>query len=321
MCAAVPILFVARALNIFPLSLVTNSLRSRRAGRAGGYTKSPIGWRMQVVMWFSGMRGALSFALALSELRARPPAAAVCVYLRTAAPLKLCSALPLPAETRPIASQPAALDDNRYPHSLAPSIYHLLLSATLFTIVVTTLLMAPATRPLIQCLRPGQTPRGITHASFGKSLSASLLSDTPADAGGSPRSYGASSLNARMMTPSPPPRRGVPDREQPGTAMPPAPLPTLSSFEVHLGRQLEERGGGGHAAPAPGSPMVLSTDEDEGMDEVRPPACPPIVASSPGLHNLYRSFRRFELEHIKPIFGGRTPGMTPGSRPGSASGL
>ena len=50
-----PVLFVARALNIFPLSALANRLRRGK--------KPPISPPMQVVMWFSGMRGALSFAL------------------------------------------------------------------------------------------------------------------------------------------------------------------------------------------------------------------------------------------------------------------
>jgi sodium/hydrogen exchanger 8 len=56
---SVPILFVARALNVFPLSAVANCLRRRSA-------KQRISWRMQVVMWFSAMRGALSFALVIT---------------------------------------------------------------------------------------------------------------------------------------------------------------------------------------------------------------------------------------------------------------
>lgn len=46
---------VARALNIFPLAFIANLGRKRK-----------ISFKMQVVMWFSGLRGAISFALAIA---------------------------------------------------------------------------------------------------------------------------------------------------------------------------------------------------------------------------------------------------------------
>jgi len=46
--------FVSRALNIFPLAFIANLRR-----------KQKIPFRMQVLMWFSGLRGAISFALAI----------------------------------------------------------------------------------------------------------------------------------------------------------------------------------------------------------------------------------------------------------------
>lgn len=55
----VPVLFIARALNIFPLSALCNFLRRKSH-------KTPIDWRMQLVMWFSGMRGALCFGLVIT---------------------------------------------------------------------------------------------------------------------------------------------------------------------------------------------------------------------------------------------------------------
>ena len=54
---AMPIILLSRALNIFPLSFLMN--RCRRP-------EQRISGRMQVVMWFSGMRGAVSFALAIT---------------------------------------------------------------------------------------------------------------------------------------------------------------------------------------------------------------------------------------------------------------
>lgn len=53
----VPILFFTRALNIVPLSMLANACRPRR---------KRISAAMQVVMCFSGMRGALSFALVVT---------------------------------------------------------------------------------------------------------------------------------------------------------------------------------------------------------------------------------------------------------------
>ena len=53
----VPILLAGRAANIFPLSLVANRYRKGKA------TVTPP---MQVVMWWSGLRGAVSFALAMT---------------------------------------------------------------------------------------------------------------------------------------------------------------------------------------------------------------------------------------------------------------
>ena len=100
----IPTLFVSRALNIFPLTALVNRLRRGRKGE--------ISIEMQIVMWFSGMRGALSFALAVTLSRGLP-------------------------------------------QSLAHDVYHQLVAATLFTITVTTLLMAPATRPLIRVLKVG----------------------------------------------------------------------------------------------------------------------------------------------------------------------
>jgi len=46
---------LGRALNIFPLAALANLGRKRK-----------IGFKMQIVMWFAGLRGAISFALALS---------------------------------------------------------------------------------------------------------------------------------------------------------------------------------------------------------------------------------------------------------------
>jgi len=56
-CSA-PILLMARAVNIFPLSELANSCVRKPSDR--------ISCRMQLVMWWSGLRGAISFALAIT---------------------------------------------------------------------------------------------------------------------------------------------------------------------------------------------------------------------------------------------------------------
>ena len=186
----VPVLFIARALNIFPLSLVANLMRKRSQKRY-------ISWSMQIVMWFSGMRGALSFALAIT------------------------------------------LDDDRFAHPLPPPIFHALVSATLGTIVITTLLMAPATRPLIRLLKLGESESATTlspglmagcvslevsHAgkpdpSARSMLSTPLLSEPNRDADDTTERTTKSTLVARSrLTPSPPVRRrmGTPPQGQRG---------------------------------------------------------------------------------------------------------
>jgi len=54
---SIPIILISRALNIFPLSLIINLTRSTVRHR--------ISWQEQIVLWFSGLRGAIAFALSL----------------------------------------------------------------------------------------------------------------------------------------------------------------------------------------------------------------------------------------------------------------
>ena len=51
---ALVLILVGRALNIFPLSLLCNKFRSHQITK-----------RMMVIMWFSGLRGAIAYALSL----------------------------------------------------------------------------------------------------------------------------------------------------------------------------------------------------------------------------------------------------------------
>jgi sodium/hydrogen exchanger 8 len=57
---------VGRALNIFPLSWLANLCRKgrRRSGGSGGTGDYKITPKMQMVLWFAGLRGAIAFALA-----------------------------------------------------------------------------------------------------------------------------------------------------------------------------------------------------------------------------------------------------------------
>ena len=209
----IPTLFISRALNIFPLTALVNRLRRGRKGE--------ISIEMQIVMWFSGMRGALSFALAVTLSRGLP-------------------------------------------QSLAHDVYHQLVAATLFTITVTTLLMAPATRPLIRVLKVGAPT----------DLQKPFL----------PTPYIPTSRHA--PTPSPP------------MGQPPSP----SSRPERI-----------YVPPSNGSvrdSLEGSTAGDDSESDIAPPSLrqtpPPLEESgavSPS--KLYRMFRRFENEQIKPVFGGR----------------
>lgn len=51
---------IGRIMNIFPLSFIANMCRSKRN------PSNRITWKMQFVLWFAGLRGAIAFALALN---------------------------------------------------------------------------------------------------------------------------------------------------------------------------------------------------------------------------------------------------------------
>ena len=70
---------LARALNIFPLSWILNCVRTPK-----------VPWKFQLVLWWSGLRGAMAFALALnfpgppeSQARARVTSATIVIVLVT----------------------------------------------------------------------------------------------------------------------------------------------------------------------------------------------------------------------------------------------
>ena len=213
-----PCLFIARALNIFPLTALTNYLRRGR--------KAAISFPMQVVMWFSGMRGALSFALVV-----------------TLSPL--------------MGDKDASLPDESFHH---------LAAATLVTIVITTMFMAPATRPLIKILRVGHGhgPPGVDPSSNHPSLIEVLME---------PATSGQSTLAALAGEPETPPQ---------------PPLPMRGSYGSGLfgGTDNEE-------------------DEDDDayyrLEWTRTHDSPSRGESL----SFKQRFRRFELVWIKPIFGGR----------------
>jgi len=53
--AGLGLIVIGRALNIFPLAFITNQFRTKK-----------ISFKVQFVLWFSGLRGIISFALALN---------------------------------------------------------------------------------------------------------------------------------------------------------------------------------------------------------------------------------------------------------------
>ena len=63
---AMPVLLVARAATIFPLCALVNLCRRPAKGARRQKTSRRISPRMQVVMWWSGLKGAVSFALAMT---------------------------------------------------------------------------------------------------------------------------------------------------------------------------------------------------------------------------------------------------------------
>lgn len=81
-CYSPLVLLAARALNIFPLTEFANFVRAPSAR---------ISCRMQLVMWWSGLRGAVSFALAATlddsrpEMQVMPPAHAKAIATTTLA--------------------------------------------------------------------------------------------------------------------------------------------------------------------------------------------------------------------------------------------
>ena len=109
---AIPVLLASRAVNVFLISALANCRRP---------IDQQISMRMQVVMWFAGMRGAVSFALAIT--------------------------LPNSA----IAEEaPGAGGDG---HDLRDSAWTVpLVTTTLGVVLFTNLVMAPLTGPLIRAL-------------------------------------------------------------------------------------------------------------------------------------------------------------------------
>ena len=59
-CVALVSCVIGRAVNIFPLSFVANLCRGR---------SNNISPKMQVVLWFAGLRGAIAFALSENMVR------------------------------------------------------------------------------------------------------------------------------------------------------------------------------------------------------------------------------------------------------------
>lgn len=249
-------------------------------------------------MWYSGMRGALSFALVVTLNGGRN----------------------------------FSVDD-----PLSHDSFLQLVGATLMTICVTTLFLAPGTRPLIRALRIGavatlgehtDSHSHIPHHPVGCGGNAgpdggSGSTPTKPLVGGSPRGSGRASPRASLTTLLRDPAalledaafpstlsaasRGDEDESPPimrrgpaagtGAYVPPMPPLAPSAAGVSRRRTAEEE---------------LSTD-DESVSRTPPMRRP--QPESPGVQSLYQRFRRFEAARLKPIFGGRpTPPVAPGRR-------
>jgi len=85
----IPVVLIARALNIFPLSIVINLIRLKNS-------QHRISWQEQVILWFAGLRGAMAFALSL-EIPSRNAATLLTTTLMIILfTVTLCGALMVP---------------------------------------------------------------------------------------------------------------------------------------------------------------------------------------------------------------------------------
>ena len=244
---SLPILLVARAFNIFFVSALSN---------LGRRPEEKITMRMQMVMWFSGMRGPLSFALAVT----------------------------LPGAQAAQHMMPGAItDDARWTVPLN--------TTTLAITLITNLLMAPLTGPLIKMLdlqaddgrrtargselSAANTPRHTLDAAESGDMPQPVAASEDAAAGATATTAGASAS-------------GSADGAQPAASSSSSSLKTPLIATDHAGGSgagsstapVEARHGVGFAAP---------------VEHMRPSAC-------------LRAWKLLDREYMKPLFGGRRHG-------------
>jgi NhaP-type Na+/H+ or K+/H+ antiporter len=267
-----PVLFVARALNIFPLTLLANALRRGR--------KHSISLPMAVVMWFSGMRGALSFALAVTLDSSNV--------------------------------QHDAEGDAEPPNALPRQVFHQLVAATLVTIAASMLLMAPATRPLI-CLLRIAPPAHEPWSGGGNELATALLQQpsTLAAMVPTPSTSTLPTPQMRRFNVSPPSatRSRAPSPFEPPTpvlsADPAGPSPPTRARPPTPTCHGEPPAAMAHA-DQPATPHLASAGgEGGGSTATGAGAEQPGSVGDPGPGSWYRVLRQFEASYLKPIFGGR----------------
>jgi sodium/hydrogen exchanger 8 len=225
--AAFPVLLISRALNIFPISFLANCCRP---------PEERISIRMQVVMWWSGLRGAVSFALAI---------------------------------TLPAASM--VLDDEGAGGAGQPSDASWtvpIVTTTLAVVLLTNLLMAPLTGPLIRRLDLQADEARRTMATSFAMTRASMTRASDSH-------FGPSVSPPALSGPAGAPRVRI-------TPGPPAAADGLS------------------AALLPPSSAPAADGEDAAVE-------PKVGTSSrrPGVKAFHHAWRLVDQHYFKPLFGGR----------------
>ena len=266
----VPILFLCRALNVFPLSALINSFR---------HPKRRVSTGTQVVMWFAGMRGPLSFALAVSLDDSRYP-----MPLHGQLVRQLMSATLVAIASSAFLLAPATAPLIRSLPSLGgrPPSRGVGLSAALLASPTSTPVTTPVTGPRGVRARAA-SPLTVSSTPLSASSATSLLVDlTLVDPSGA---HGSSQLSCGASPPhtaSRPSSGGARAQIAPGGAQY-APLEHAS-------------GGGMAEASAVDSPIAAAPGSN--------PETPPTQPDGEAPTTFHRAFRRFDTRYLKPLFGG-----------------
>ncbi|CAI5461042.1 unnamed protein product [Closterium sp. Yama58-4] len=116
--SAIPLCLISRAFNVFPLSFLSNCTQANK-----------IPTKMVLIMWLSGLRGAIAFALALNMPQRNPA-----IISTTVPPVGLRGAIAFALALNMPQRNPA------------------IISTTLFVVVLTTVVMGGSTCPLLRAL-------------------------------------------------------------------------------------------------------------------------------------------------------------------------